>query len=120
MTGFRVPAATYRLQFHHGKTRGPKGRQVVAFARLQENSWAVVAVAQFFTRILSAEALAFDPEVWQESFLSLPPDAPTAWVNILTGETINPGPRRNQNRWTWPISFRICRWLSCSAAPIES
>ena len=44
----------------------------VAFARRQENSWAVVAAARFFTRILPAEALAFDPEVWQESFLSLP------------------------------------------------
>ena len=69
-------------------TQGPQSQQVVAFARRQENSWAVVAAARFFTKILPAEALAFDPEVWQESFLSLPHDAPKEWVNIFTGETI--------------------------------
>ena len=35
-------------------TKGPNSRQVVAFARRQENSWAVVAVARFFTKILPA------------------------------------------------------------------
>jgi (1->4)-alpha-D-glucan 1-alpha-D-glucosylmutase len=66
---------------------------VVAFARRQENSWAVVAAARFFTKIIPAEALAFDPEVWQASCLSLPDDAPTEWVNIFTGETIKSLPR---------------------------
>jgi (1->4)-alpha-D-glucan 1-alpha-D-glucosylmutase len=69
-------------------TQGPQSRQVVAFARRQENSWAVVAVARLVTKILSPEALAFDPVVWQNSFLSLPDDAPKEWVNIFTGETI--------------------------------
>ena len=47
-------------------TQGPQSQQVVAFARRQENSWAVVAVARLFTKIIPAEALAYDPEVWQD------------------------------------------------------
>lgn len=76
-------------------TQGPHSQQVVAFARRQENSWAVVAVARLVTKILSPEALAFDPEVWQESFLSLPDDAPQEWVNIFTGETIKSLPHEH-------------------------
>jgi (1->4)-alpha-D-glucan 1-alpha-D-glucosylmutase len=69
---------------------GPKSQQVVAFARRQENSWAVVAVARFFTKILSAEDISFDQAVWQKTFLSLPHDAPKELVDIFTGETIKP------------------------------
>ncbi|MBU4449317.1 MAG: malto-oligosyltrehalose synthase [Proteobacteria bacterium] len=78
-------------------TKGPHSQQVVAFARRQENFWAVVAVARLFTKILSAEAISFDPEVWQESFLSLPDDAPKELVNIFTGETIKSLPHEHSN-----------------------
>jgi (1->4)-alpha-D-glucan 1-alpha-D-glucosylmutase len=69
---------------------GPKSQQVVAFARRQENSWAVVAVARFFSKIISAENISFDQAVWQKTFLSLPHDAPKELVDIFTGETIKP------------------------------
>jgi (1->4)-alpha-D-glucan 1-alpha-D-glucosylmutase len=75
-------------------TRGPKSRQVIAFARRRGNSWAVVVVARFFTKILPAEDISFDQAVWQESFLSLPHDAPKEWVNIFTGETIKSIPHK--------------------------
>jgi (1->4)-alpha-D-glucan 1-alpha-D-glucosylmutase len=74
-------------------TQGPQSRQVVAFARRRENSWAVVAAARFFSRILSPEGLAVDPEIWQESSLCLPQDAPKKWVNIFTGETTKSSPQ---------------------------
>jgi (1->4)-alpha-D-glucan 1-alpha-D-glucosylmutase len=73
--------------------QGPQSRQVVAFARRQENSWAVVAAARFFTRIIPAAAPGFDPEVWQQSCLSLPDDAPQEWLNIFTGATIKSLPQ---------------------------
>jgi (1->4)-alpha-D-glucan 1-alpha-D-glucosylmutase len=68
--------------------QGPQSQQVVAFARRQENSWVVVAVARFFTKLILAAAPAYDPALWQDNCLSLPDDAPTAWGNIFTGETI--------------------------------
>lgn len=69
-------------------TMGPQSRQVVAFARRQENSWVVVAAARLFTKIFPAADISLHPGVWQESFLSLPDDAPKELVNIFTGETI--------------------------------
>jgi (1->4)-alpha-D-glucan 1-alpha-D-glucosylmutase len=69
-------------------TKGPHSKQVVAFARKLENTWVVVVVGRLFTKILSAEDISFNQKVWQESFLSLPHDAPTELVNIFTGETI--------------------------------
>jgi (1->4)-alpha-D-glucan 1-alpha-D-glucosylmutase len=68
--------------------KGPQSQQVVALARRQENSWAVVAAARFFTKILPGAAFTFDPRVWQASCLCLPPDAPKEWGNIFTGDTI--------------------------------
>jgi (1->4)-alpha-D-glucan 1-alpha-D-glucosylmutase len=76
-------------------TTGPRRQQVVAFARRQENSWAVVAAARLFAKIFPAADFSLNPEVWQESFLPLPDDAPREWVNIFTGETINSLPREH-------------------------
>jgi len=67
---------------------GPNRENVVAFARLRESTWVVVVVARLFTKILSAGDIFFKKEVWQQTFLSLPRDAPKELVNILTGETI--------------------------------
>ena len=58
------PVFTGGLHPHHDL--GPQSQQVVAFARRQENSWAVVVAARLFTKIFPAEALAYDPEVWQD------------------------------------------------------
>jgi maltooligosyltrehalose synthase len=48
----------------------------------------VVAAARLFTKIFPAADISLHPGVWQESFLSLPDDAPKELVNIFTGETI--------------------------------
>ena len=74
-------------------TSGPRSRQVVAFARRQENSWAVVVAGRLFTQIFPAADISMHPGVWQESCLSLPHDAPKELVNIFTGETIKSLPR---------------------------
>jgi (1->4)-alpha-D-glucan 1-alpha-D-glucosylmutase len=68
--------------------QGPQSQQVVAFARRQEDSWTLVAAARFFTRLIPAAAPALGPDVWQDSFLSLPDNAPQEWLNIFTGDTI--------------------------------
>ncbi|HLD48668.1 MAG TPA: malto-oligosyltrehalose synthase, partial [Desulfobaccales bacterium] len=69
-------------------TAGPHSRQVVAFARRQENSWAVAATARLFTKIFPAADTSLHPAVWQEDCLCLPDDAPKEWMDIFTGETI--------------------------------
>ncbi len=69
-------------------TTGPNGKHVVAFARRLKNAWVVAGVARLFTEIFSIEDISFNTEVWQETFLSLPHDAPEELVNIFTGETM--------------------------------
>jgi (1->4)-alpha-D-glucan 1-alpha-D-glucosylmutase len=70
------------------ETRGPNREKVVAFARRQENSWAVVVVARLFSTMLGAGDLALDPEVWRENYVALPQAAPVAWSNIFTNESV--------------------------------
>jgi (1->4)-alpha-D-glucan 1-alpha-D-glucosylmutase len=68
--------------------KGPNEERVVAFARRHENSWAVAVVARLLTKMLSAEDICLDHEVWRENFLFLPQDTPGEWLNIFTGEKI--------------------------------
>jgi (1->4)-alpha-D-glucan 1-alpha-D-glucosylmutase len=70
------------------EARGPNRKRLVGFARRWENAWAVIAVGRLFTKILSSGDISFKKEVWQETFLSLPHDAPKELLNIFTGETV--------------------------------
>ena len=80
------------------ETRGPNREKVVAFARRQEDSWAVVVVARLFSTMLTAGDLAFDPGVWREDFLSLPQGAPGEWLNIFTHERLTANqPQRSRS-----------------------
>jgi (1->4)-alpha-D-glucan 1-alpha-D-glucosylmutase len=70
------------------ETRGPNRGKVVAFARRHENFWAVAVAARFFSKMLAAEGLAFDPEVWREDLVALPQEAPGEWLNIFTNQPL--------------------------------
>lgn len=67
---------------------GPNGKHVVAFARRLEKTWVIVGVGRFFAGILAPGDSSFREEMWQESFLSLPPGAPKDLVNIFTGKPL--------------------------------
>jgi (1->4)-alpha-D-glucan 1-alpha-D-glucosylmutase len=70
------------------ETGGPNREKVVAFARRQGNSWAVVVVARFLGLGLTAGDLRCDPEVWRGNFVALPQGAPATWLNIFTDERL--------------------------------
>jgi (1->4)-alpha-D-glucan 1-alpha-D-glucosylmutase len=71
------------------EVKGPNREQVVAFARRRENTWVVVAAARLFSKMLAAGELPFGPELWRETWLALPQEAPGAWRNIFTQETLS-------------------------------
>ena len=87
-------------------TMGPQSRQVVAFARRQENSWVVAAAGRLFTKIFPGADIFLHPAVWEEGFLSLPDDAPKAWRDIFTGETIKSQPHGQSNSLALADLFR--------------
>lgn len=68
--------------------QGTHREHIVAFARRRQNTWAVVVAARFFSRILAPGEVSFDPEVWRDSSLAIPREAPGKWQNIFTGEQL--------------------------------
>jgi (1->4)-alpha-D-glucan 1-alpha-D-glucosylmutase len=70
------------------EARGPNREKVVAFARRQADSWAVVVVARLFSTMLATGNLGVDPKVWQGTFVALPQAAPREWSNIFTNESV--------------------------------
>jgi (1->4)-alpha-D-glucan 1-alpha-D-glucosylmutase len=87
------------------ETRGPNREKVVAFARRQENSWAVVVAARLCSTMLAAGALAFDPEVWREDFIVLPQEVPGEWLNIFTHERLESGPAQGSRSLPLDLLF---------------
>jgi (1->4)-alpha-D-glucan 1-alpha-D-glucosylmutase len=73
---------------------GPRGKNVVAFARRRKNLWVVVVAARLVSKILAAGKPYGDQEGWRGNFLNLPPEAPGEWLNILTGEKIKTQPQQ--------------------------
>ncbi len=66
--------------------KGGRDENILAFARKQENNWVLAVAARFFTQIANFGQLPIGQEVWWENVLMMPPEAPIAWVDILTGK----------------------------------
>lgn len=63
------------------QSAGSYSRNVTAFLRRKENSWALAAVPRWISQIPAKEKEEFD---WGDTRLVLPPDSPAEWSNILT------------------------------------
>jgi (1->4)-alpha-D-glucan 1-alpha-D-glucosylmutase len=57
-----------------------------AFARRQENAWAVVVVPRLLASLVSVGVMPLGAAVWGSQALTLPRHAPLQWRNVLTGE----------------------------------
>jgi (1->4)-alpha-D-glucan 1-alpha-D-glucosylmutase len=66
---------------------GEEKEHVVAFARQNGHTWALVAVLRLVTRVCTPGRRCVGRIMGQDSFVTLPARAPAQWVNILTGET---------------------------------
>jgi (1->4)-alpha-D-glucan 1-alpha-D-glucosylmutase len=66
---------------------GEEKEHVVAFARQNGHTWALVAVLRLVTRVCTPGRRCVDRIMGQDSFVTLPARAPAQWVNVLTGET---------------------------------
>jgi (1->4)-alpha-D-glucan 1-alpha-D-glucosylmutase len=67
---------------------GKARENVCAFARRNGHTWALGAAPRLITRLVAPESLPLGREVWGESALGLPPDAPRRWLNVFTGEEL--------------------------------
>jgi (1->4)-alpha-D-glucan 1-alpha-D-glucosylmutase len=64
---------------------GALADNVIAFARQFEDRWAIFATTRFFRFLASPGQLPVG-NMWNDTFLELPPGCPGSWQNILTNE----------------------------------
>lgn len=69
-------------------TSGRKKEHVFSFARCKEGVWAIVAVPRFCSALVREGQFPLGEASWQRNHLVLPPDAPQAWLNLLTGDPV--------------------------------
>ena len=69
--------------------RGPGAERVVAYARRQGTTWALVAVPRLMTRLCPPGEAPLGETVWGDTGIVLPRRAPQSWRNVLTGENVN-------------------------------
>ena len=67
---------------------GPKRDNVFAFVRRSKRAWAVTAVPRLVTRLVPPGRYPTGENVWADSALLLLKNAPSEWVNVLTGEKV--------------------------------
>jgi (1->4)-alpha-D-glucan 1-alpha-D-glucosylmutase len=61
---------------------------IVAFARRQKDNWYLVAVPRLLAQVINQSDLPIG-QIWQDTAISLPADAPVQWQNIFSKKQIN-------------------------------
>jgi (1->4)-alpha-D-glucan 1-alpha-D-glucosylmutase len=77
--------------FRHGDylpltATGNRRNQVLALARRHGNNWALAVAGRFFAALTPPGQPPTGREVWEDSVLLLPPEAPVVWRDIFTGK----------------------------------
>jgi (1->4)-alpha-D-glucan 1-alpha-D-glucosylmutase len=68
--------------------KGALKRHIVAFCRRKNAEWAVVVAPRCLADVVGNGQLPLG-EVWTDTFLSMPPDAPKEWKETFTGESFS-------------------------------
>jgi len=80
--------------FDHGdyvpaSVRGSRTEHLVAFFRVLHAMRALIVVPRFVTSLVRPGQLPVGQEVWQDTRIDLPPDAPAEWRDAITGSTLS-------------------------------
>ncbi len=70
------------------ETAGEYADNLLAFARVNRPLWGVVMVPRFLTGVAWKEVLPIGRNVWGDTHVLLPDDAPSLWHNKITGESL--------------------------------
>jgi (1->4)-alpha-D-glucan 1-alpha-D-glucosylmutase len=70
-------------------TCGDRREHIVAFARTRTDRWVVVAVPRLLAKASLAANASTARQGWEQTHLNLPQYAPTAWMNVLTSQTLS-------------------------------
>jgi (1->4)-alpha-D-glucan 1-alpha-D-glucosylmutase len=70
------------------QAEGKRRNHVIAFARRDENAWAITATPRFLTELIEDGEYPFGERVWEDAHLVIPEDAPTLWKNAITAQAL--------------------------------
>ncbi len=68
-----------------------KGRyreNIVSFARKDKNSWSITVAPRFFVNLIEKDKYPFGEEVWEDTHIVLPDEAPIKWKDAITDKNI--------------------------------
>jgi (1->4)-alpha-D-glucan 1-alpha-D-glucosylmutase len=74
-------------------------KHLIAFARRDASGWSVTVVPRFLTTVVEYGRLPLGPEIWQDTGVILPEQAPLLWRNVLTSQVLSGG----QTLWAGEI-----------------
>jgi (1->4)-alpha-D-glucan 1-alpha-D-glucosylmutase len=74
-------------------SRGPRRRQIVAFARRWNESWILAVVPRLLSQMAAPGHPPLGPSVWGEEKLLLPPGAPKVWEDVFCRTLLRISPR---------------------------
>jgi (1->4)-alpha-D-glucan 1-alpha-D-glucosylmutase len=70
---------------------GPRKDGIIAFARIQGKQWCITVAPRLLTGFVPEGAMPLGHEVWGETRLRFPGDAPARWKDAFSGEEIHSG-----------------------------
>ena len=73
------------------KATGPMSDRLCAFSRRKEKSWILALVPRLVGEVVYDGSAPLG-EVWRQSAMPLPAEAPAQWVDVVSGERIEAGP----------------------------
>jgi (1->4)-alpha-D-glucan 1-alpha-D-glucosylmutase len=71
---------------------GKRESSVIAYARRREHDWILTVAPRWLARAKAQLTWSFMQKFWSGSKLNLPVNAPSSWLNPLTGETLVASP----------------------------
>lgn len=70
------------------KLKGQHSRHAMAFARHHEENWCIVVVPRLLTSIISEKELPLGEQVWGDTMVELPAEAPQNWQQLFGGQQV--------------------------------
>ena len=79
------------------QAEGKWKNHVIAFARKNETAWAVTVAPRFLTGVVKEGEYPLGEQVWMDTHIVLPDDAPALWKNAITAQSLPGGNKLRMN-----------------------
>jgi (1->4)-alpha-D-glucan 1-alpha-D-glucosylmutase len=71
------------------RTEGKFKTCVIAYLRMYEGTWIITIVPRFLTKLIKEGEYPFGEEIWEDTRVILPDNAPASWKEEITEQTLS-------------------------------